>query len=137
MRLAVGDGTYEIHGTNNPLAVGMAITHGCIRMYPEDVAALFAAVPVGTKVWLINDPVKVAYVDGDLLLEVHPPVDAEGQTVEPNLQLLSKQLDRALGHSTAAIHWDFARAALQAASGMPAVVGLEADPDPAPPTAGQ
>jgi len=137
MRLAVGDGTYEIHGTNNPLAVGMAITHGCIRMYPEDVASLFAAVPVGTKVWLINDPVKVAYVDGDLLLEVHPPVDGEGQTVEPNLELLSKQLDRALGNNTAAIHWDFARAALQAASGMPAVVGLEADLDPAPPTAGQ
>lgn len=130
MRLAVGDGTYEIHGTNNPLAVGMAITHGCIRMYPEDVAALFAAVPVGTKVWLINDPVKVAYVDGDLLLEAHPPVDAEGQTVEPNLELLSKQLDRALGNSTAAIHWDFARAALQAATGMPTIVGLEADLDP-------
>ena len=70
-------------------------------MYPEDVAALFAAVPVGTKVWLINDPVKVAYVDGDLLLEVHPPVDGEGQTVEPNLELLSKQLDRALGNNTA------------------------------------
>jgi L,D-transpeptidase ErfK/SrfK len=137
MRLAVGDGTYEIHGTNNPQAVGMAITHGCIRMYPEDVAALFAAVPIGTKVWLINDPVKVAYVDGDLLLEVHPPVDGEGQTVEPNLELLSKQLDRALGNNTAAIHWDFAREALQAASGMPAVVGLEADLDPAPPTAGQ
>ena len=51
----------------------MAITHGCIRMYPEDVAALFKAVPVGTKVWLINDPVKVAYVDGDLLVEAHPP----------------------------------------------------------------
>jgi L,D-transpeptidase ErfK/SrfK len=130
MRLAVGDGTYEIHGTNNPLAVGMAITHGCVRMYPEDIAALFAAVPVGTKVWLINDPVKVAYVDGDLLVEAHPPVDGQGQTVEPNLELLSRQLDQALGKSTAAIHWDFAREALQAASGMPTVVGLEADFDP-------
>jgi L,D-transpeptidase ErfK/SrfK len=132
MRLAVGDGTYEIHGTNNPLAVGMAITHGCIRMYPEDVAALFAAVPVGTKVWLINDPVKVTFVDGDLLLEAHPPVDSEGQTVEPNLELLSRQLDRALGSTTAAIHWDFARAALQAATGMPTLVGLQADMDPRP-----
>jgi L,D-transpeptidase ErfK/SrfK len=135
MRLAVGDGTYEIHGTNNPLAVGMAITHGCIRMYPEDVAALFKAVPVGTKVWLINDPVKVAYVDGDLLVEAHPPVDGEGQTVAPNLELLSKQLDQALGKSTAAIHWDFAREALQAATGMPTIVGLEADLDPTPPAA--
>jgi L,D-transpeptidase ErfK/SrfK len=132
MRLGVGDGTYEIHGTNNPLAVGMAITHGCIRMYPEDVAALFARVPVGTKVWLINDPVKVAFVEGDLLMEAHPPVDGEGQTLAPNLDQLSHQLDRALGSSTAAIHWDFAREALQAATGMPTLVGLEADVGPEP-----
>jgi L,D-transpeptidase ErfK/SrfK len=130
MRLAVGDGTYEIHGTNNPLAVGMAITHGCIRMYPEDVSALFAAVPVGTRVWLSNAPVKVAYVSGDLLVEAHPPVDDEGQTTQPNLELLSKQLDHALGNSTAAIRWDFAREALQSATGMPTLVGLEAEFDP-------
>jgi L,D-transpeptidase ErfK/SrfK len=131
MRLAVGDGTYEIHGTNNPLAVGMAVTHGCVRMYPEDVAALFQMVRVGTPVWLINDPVKVAYVDGDLLVEAHPPVDAEGQSVDPNLEVLSHQLDRALGHHVAAIHWDFAREALRNATGMPTVVGLEVEADPA------
>ncbi len=132
MRLAVGDGTYEIHGTNNPLAVGMAVTHGCIRMYPEHIAALFAAVPVGTKVWLINDPVKVTYVGGDLLMEAHPPVDKEGQSVAPDLAVLSRQLDRVLGGNTVAIHWDFARETLQAANGIPAVVGLEADLTPVP-----
>jgi L,D-transpeptidase ErfK/SrfK len=132
MRLAVGGGSYMLHGTNNPMAVGMAITHGCIRMYPEDVAALFPLVPVGTKVWLINDPVKVAYVDGELLLEAHPPVDAEGQTTEPNLELLSQLLDKALGQDTAAIHWDLARETLQAANGIPAVVGLQAQLDTAP-----
>ncbi len=47
MRLAIHPGDYLIHGTNNPLAVGMAVTHGCIRMYPEDVAAIFPTVPVG------------------------------------------------------------------------------------------
>jgi L,D-transpeptidase ErfK/SrfK len=130
MRLAVGGGSYMLHGTNNPMAVGMAITHGCIRMYPEDVAALFPLVPVGTKVWLINDPVKVAYADGELLLEAHPPVDGEGQTTEPNLDLLSQQLDKAVGNDTAAIHWDLARDTLQAANGIPAVVGLQADLDP-------
>lgn len=132
MRLAVGHGSYMLHGTNNPMAVGMAITHGCIRMYPEDVAALFPLVPVGTKVWLINDPVKVAYVDGELLLEAHPPVDSEGQTTEPNLELLSQQLDKAVGNDTAAIHWDLARDTLQAANGIPAVVGLQADLSPSP-----
>jgi L,D-transpeptidase ErfK/SrfK len=129
LRLAAGHGEYMIHGTNNPTAVGMAVTHGCIRMYPEDVAALFALIPVGTKVRLINEPVKVAWVDGQLFLEAHPPVDAEGQSVEPDLQLLSEMLDRALGNDTAAIHWDLARATLQAASGMPTLVGLAAEPD--------
>jgi L,D-transpeptidase ErfK/SrfK len=136
MRLAVGGGSYMLHGTNNPMAVGMAITHGCIRMYPEDVAALFPLVPVGTKVWLINDPVKVAYVDGELLLEAHPPVDAEGQTTEPNLELLSQLLDKALGQDTAAINWDLARVTLQAANGIPALVGLQAQPDTAPAPSG-
>jgi L,D-transpeptidase ErfK/SrfK len=133
MRLAAGNGTYLIHGTNNPMAVGMAITHGCVRMYPEDVAALFPLIPVGTKVWLINEPVKVAFVDGELLMEAHPPVDEEGQnTSEPNLDLLSQKLDQALGSTTAAIHWDFAKEALHAANGIPTVVGLQADLDTAP-----
>src|SRR6202163_362927 len=102
LRLAAGNGEYMLHGTNNPMAVGMAITHGCIRMYPEDVAALFPLIATGTKVWLINEPVKVAYADGELLLEVHPPVDAEGQTTaEPDLDQLSQRLDKALGNSTA------------------------------------
>ncbi|MGP8034418.1 MAG: L,D-transpeptidase family protein [Steroidobacteraceae bacterium] len=129
LRLAAGNGEYMIHGTNNPTAVGMSVTHGCIRMYPEDVAALFPLVSVGTRVWLVNEPVKVAWVDGKLLLEAHPPVDDEGQSVEPDLDLLSKLLDQALGASSAAIHWDLARQALAAASGMPTVVGLAATPD--------
>jgi len=129
MRLAVGSGSYLIHGTNNPLAVGMAVTHGCIRMYPEDVAALFPLVPVGTKVRLINEPVKVAWVQGQLLLEVHPPVDAEGQSVEPDLQVLEPLLDQELGNDTAAIHWDLARETLAAATGLPTLVGLAAAPE--------
>jgi hypothetical protein len=72
-------------------------------------------------------------VDGELLLEAHPPVDNEGQSTEPNLELLSQLLDKALGQDTAAIHWDLARQTLQAANGMPAVVGLQAQLDQPPP----
>ena len=132
LRLAAGRGEYMIHGTNNPVAVGMAVTHGCIRMYPEDVAALFPLVPVGTNVRLVNEPVKVAWVTGQLLIEVHPPVDAEGQVVEPDLQVLEPLLDQVLGKDTAAIHWDLARETLQAATGMPTLVGLAAEPESAP-----
>jgi L,D-transpeptidase ErfK/SrfK len=123
IRLAVGDGTYEIHGTNSAVPIGMSVTHGCMRMYADDIAALFAAVPVGTKVRLINEPVKVAYVDGKLLMEVHPPVDGQGQPVGSE-----QQLRQVLGKETAAIHWEFARAALAAATGVPTVVGLRANP---------
>jgi L,D-transpeptidase ErfK/SrfK len=134
MRLAAGNGTYLIHGTNNPIAVGLAVTHGCIRMYPDDVAALFPMIPVGTPVRLINEPVKVAWVDGELLLEAHPPVDAEGQSFEPNVDQFSQLLQAAVGDNTVAIHWDYAREVLQKADGVLATVGLEADlsapPDP-------
>ncbi|HMK84396.1 MAG TPA: L,D-transpeptidase family protein [Steroidobacteraceae bacterium] len=136
MRLAAGNGTYLIHGTNNPIAVGMPVTHGCIRMYPDDVAALFPLVPVGTPVRLINEPIKVAWVDGELLLEAHPPVDAEGQSFEPNIDEFSQLLQAAVGDTTVAIHWDYAREVLQKADGVIATVGLEADasalnPEPA------
>ena len=134
MRLGVGSGSYLIHGTNNPVAVGMAVTHGCIRMYPEDIAALFPLVPVGTKVRLINEPVKAAWVEGELLIEVHPPVDAEGQSVEPDVAVLEPLLDEVLGNDIAAIHWDLARDTLQAATGMPTLVGLAAEAEPNPQT---
>jgi L,D-transpeptidase ErfK/SrfK len=135
MRLAAGNGTYLIHGTNNPIAVGLAVTHGCIRMYPDDVAALFPLIPVGTSVRLVNEPVKVAWVDGELLLEAHPPVDAQGQSFEPNIDQFAEMLRAAVGETTVAIHWDYAREVLQKADGVLATVGLEADdpnlPDPA------
>ncbi len=134
MRLAAGNGTYLIHGTNNPIAVGLAVTHGCIRMYPDDVAALFPLIPVGTPVRLVNVPVKVAWVDGALLLEAHPPVDAQGQSFEPDVEQFSELLQAAVGDTVVAIHWDYAREVLLKADGVIATVGLEADrPDSPPP----
>jgi L,D-transpeptidase ErfK/SrfK len=135
MRLAAGNGTYLIHGTNNPIAVGLAVTHGCIRMYPDDVAALFPLIPVGTAVRLINVPVKVAWIDGELLLEAHPPVDAQGQSFEPDIEQFSDLLKTAVGDTTVAIHWDYAREVLQKADGVIATVGLEAELPTPPPEA--
>jgi len=131
MRLAL-PGSYLIHGTNNPIAVGMAITHGCIRMYPEDIEALLPEVPVNTPVWLINEPVKVARVNGQVWLEVHPPIDAEGQRAAIDLEGFYALANAALGDQPAAIHWDFVLAALQEASGLPQMIGLEVDPGDVP-----
>jgi L,D-transpeptidase ErfK/SrfK len=133
LRLAAGDGTYMIHGTNNPIAVGLAVTHGCIRMYPEDIEALFAMVPVGTAVRIIDEPVKIAWVDGELLLEAHPPINSVGETIEPDLPTFEGLLQKAVGDNTVAIHWDYAREVLQRADGVLATVGLQAETLTAPP----
>jgi len=99
-------------------------------MYPEDIAALFASIPLGAKVRLINELIKVVYADGKLVTEVHPPVDDQGQTLTPELEVMTQKLRRALGGDFAAIDWDLARQALEAATGRPTVVGLRAHSDP-------
>jgi L,D-transpeptidase ErfK/SrfK len=133
MRLNITPGAYLIHGTNNPIAVGMAITHGCIRMYPEDIEALFPLVKVGTPVWLINEPVKVARVDGRVWLEVHPPIDDQGQRAEVDLESFYARANAALGDTPAAIHWDFVLSTLKEATGLPQMIGVEVDADDVPP----
>jgi lipoprotein-anchoring transpeptidase ErfK/SrfK len=50
-KLEMGDG-YLIHGTNQPTSIGDAVSHGCVRMYNEDVARLYELVPVGTAVFI-------------------------------------------------------------------------------------
>jgi hypothetical protein len=67
-----------------------------------------------------------------LLLEAHPPVDAQGQSLEPELEQFSQLLQAAVGDTTVAIHWDYAREVLQKADGVIATVGLEADNPDAP-----
>lgn len=65
---------YLIHGTNKPSGVGMRVTHGCIRMFPEDIEALFESVPVGTAVRIVNQPVKLGHDGSALYVEAHPPL---------------------------------------------------------------
>ncbi len=79
---------YLIHGTNRPAGVGMRVTHGCIRMFPEDIRFLFEEVSVNTPVRIINEPVKIGW-DGDrLVMEVHrtlesaPPTELDQEMVD-------------------------------------------------------
>jgi len=68
---------YRIHGTNRPYGVGMRVTHGCVRMYPEDIELLFGEVKVGTRVQIVNQPVKLGWSDDILYMEVHPPLEED------------------------------------------------------------
>ncbi len=74
---------YLIHGTNRPAGVGMRVTHGCVRMFPEDIEYLFELIAVDTRVRIINEPVKIGWQGDELLIEVHPVLSSGPTTDEP------------------------------------------------------
>jgi len=75
MRLGISG--YLIHSTNKPYGVGMRVTHGCIRMYPEDIEKVFDDIPVGTPVRIVNQPIKLGWLAGSLFIELHPPLEED------------------------------------------------------------
>ncbi len=63
---------YLIHGTNTPYSIGKPTSHGCMRLYPEDIESLFGAVSVGDSVTVIDTPFTLGESQGNLYLEVTP-----------------------------------------------------------------
>jgi L,D-transpeptidase ErfK/SrfK len=84
--------SYLIHGTNKPWGVGQRVSHGCIRLYPEDIARLFPAVPEGTPVRIINEPYLAGWRDGQLYLEAHPPLAEDSQRWNGSLKPMEQAL---------------------------------------------
>jgi L,D-transpeptidase ErfK/SrfK len=79
--------TYLIHGTNKPAGVGLRASHGCIRMYPEDIATVFDKIPVGTKVTVVNQPLLYRWHGDSLYVQAFPPhVDDEEDAKAPKAQ---------------------------------------------------
>ncbi len=74
---------YLIHGTNRPDGVGMRVSQGCVRLYPEHIQRLVETVPLGTPVHFVDQAIKLGYRDGLLYLEVHP--GADGKAPEPGM----------------------------------------------------
>jgi L,D-transpeptidase ErfK/SrfK len=125
MRLAIPGGGYLIHGTNKPVSVGMQDTHGCMRLYPEDIEELFKRVAVDTPVRIVNQPHKVGWDEGQLFAEVHPPLEATDSGVfEPDRTALARLIANAVrNHGEAApVAWARAESAFEEARGMPVAV---------------
>jgi L,D-transpeptidase ErfK/SrfK len=108
---------YLIHGTNKPYGVGRRVSSGCIRMYPEDAQLLFELIQPGTPVLVVNQPVKLAWIDGVLFVEVHPTAAQQEQlevdgsfTPEIPKDLTPRVLNAAKGRA-ASIDWNAVRAA--------------------------
>ncbi len=82
---------YLIHGTNRPAGVGMRVSHGCIRMFPEDIEFLFQRVGVNVPVRIINAPVKIGWDGEELVAEIHPLLETSQKSlVEGSVQQVDK-----------------------------------------------
>jgi L,D-transpeptidase ErfK/SrfK len=137
LETSLSGGEIYIHGTNNPMAVGMAVTHGCVRLYPEDIAALFPIVPVGTPVNIVNVPVLATLESGKLWLEVHPPMDSDHTPIPPDYTQISRIIDQAIGKNVVAIDWAKVRKVATLSNGIPEMVGVQAGYTPPPPAGTQ
>jgi L,D-transpeptidase ErfK/SrfK len=87
-RLRLSRHDYGIHGTNAPWGIGRLVSHGCIRLYPEDIEELFSEVEVGTPVEIIYEPIKIGFKDGRIFIEVHP--DLYNEISDPLLYAAKK-----------------------------------------------
>jgi L,D-transpeptidase ErfK/SrfK len=137
--LRLGLPGYLIHGTNRPSGVGMRVTHGCVRMFPEDIESLFKTVPTGTTVNIVNQPVKIGWtVDGTLYLEAHAvlsesDVDGEGVAAavveevvaqESPLTSLMRAYIAATDERRVDLDWDVAERVAQTGNGIPEVISI-------------
>jgi len=71
-----------IHGTNQPMSIGRALSHGCVRLYPENIQRLFEKVEVGDPGVFVYEPVKISATEGEILIEVHPDVYSLASDIE-------------------------------------------------------
>ena len=114
---------YLIHSTNKPNGIGMRVTHGCVRLSPNDIQALFPMVKVGTSVEIIDQPYKAAWKGNVLYFEAHPPQksDVYEQTSRPsNLTDVVRELIRVTrDHQGYAVNWDKAQDLAREGSGIP------------------
>ena len=124
--LYLGWPTYAIHGTNKPFGIGRRISSGCIRMYPENISELFEMIPVGTRVQVVDQPIKLAWIDDRLYLEAHPEMEQAiqmeeyGQVSSPKLSEDDlKRIIKAAGEFEEKLRWPAIRMAIKDRHGYP------------------
>ncbi|MEO1246615.1 MAG: L,D-transpeptidase family protein [Pseudomonadota bacterium] len=76
---------YLIHGTNQPYGVGMRVSHGCVRLYPENIEFLYPQIGMGERVAIVNEPYLVGERDGELFFEAHEPLEEDAVDAETRL----------------------------------------------------
>jgi len=136
--MRLGWPSYLVHGTNKAYGVGMRASHGCIRLYPEDIRGLYDLVPVGTSFTVVNQPYLLGWKDDVLLVQAYGPLEDDGRNWEHGPASLRKKGTRSksplwkrIVAADASINWDAARAVSAKPTGVPVPVSIGHEVDPA------
>lgn len=107
---------YLIHGTNKPASVGLTATHGCLRLYPENIKMLFDDTPVKTPVLIVNQPYLIGQRNGVLYLEAHSPLEESGALELKKLHAKLRAVEKNAGRG---LDWERVKEVQAAARGIP------------------
>ena len=121
MRLGMPE--YIIHGTNKPFGIGMRVSHGCIRLYPEDIKSLYQQVSLRTPVRIVNQPYKVGRHNDKIYLEAHPYLEEDAEQFEGNLTSVVEMLIKITGERGYQVDWVLARSVIAESNGIPVEIG--------------
>jgi L,D-transpeptidase ErfK/SrfK len=116
---------YLLHGTNKPYGVGLRVSHGCIRLFPEDIEHLFGIIPSNTPVEIVYQPHKAGVRNGQLYLEAHRPQkdidDREGNNMTPMVKAILSVQDGLPAEE----HWSYAESVVRQQQGVVKPIGQE------------
>lgn len=115
---------YLIHGTNQPYGVGMRVSHGCVRLYPENIEFLYELVEIGEPVRIINEPYLMGNLDSETYFESHAPLEEDAVDTSKRIEAMVARYEEASGTVLKADDIDRVRALASAASGVPARVNI-------------
>lgn len=117
---------YLIHGTNKPYGVGMRVSHGCVRLYPENIETLYSLVDSGERVLIVNEPFLAGRQNGELYFEGHAPLEDDSVAPEERLEALFAAMSAATGDFASEQEKNYARTIVSDELGIPVRV-LRAD----------
>jgi L,D-transpeptidase ErfK/SrfK len=130
-KFTLGWPEYLIHGTNKPYGVGLRSSHGCIRLYPEDIVMMYNAVPMGTSVRVVNQPFLMGWHDGQLYLQAYTVFEddtrnwskAQKSTL---MKMMTPRLEKLLKEAGTEIDWDAVTQVVKAPRGLAVPVSVSA-----------
>ncbi|HTP39382.1 MAG TPA: L,D-transpeptidase family protein [Steroidobacteraceae bacterium] len=122
--------SYLIHGTNKPYGVGLRSSHGCVRLYPEDIEQLFSMTPIGTRVTVVNQPFVFGWHGDQLYLQPYTVLEDDPrnwQKAQKTLlaKSLSTQIGKDLKKKSLQLDWEAVSAVTHQPRGLPVAVAGE------------